>query len=214
METDRPEENSPIRIRKARLDDLGVLKKVVARAFDRDPFVNWMVIQDEKRTKRIELFCETGTKHYALQYEHVFTTEDCSGVTIWFPPEPRDCWNTSTLKDLSIIHKWISIMGIRKMPSRLHGYGVMKKHHLKNVKEPHYYLNVMCVDPAHQSKGIGSALVQHGLRMCNEKEVPAYLEAGTEKNLRFYQGHGFKMIEEFLLPANGPKTWPMIYEPQ
>jgi len=71
----------------------------------------------------------------------------------------------------------------------------------------------MCVDPPQQGNGIGSSLLQHVLSMCNEKGVPAYLEAGTDKNLRFYQGHGFKVIEEILLPANGPKTWPMIYEP-
>jgi len=125
MEKEEPRTDTQIRIRKVGHDDFGVLNKVVARAFDEDPFVNWMVVQDEKRTERIELFCETGTKHYALQYEHVFTTEDCSGMAVWFPPEPRECWNPSTLKDLRIIHKWISIMGIRNMPSRLSGYGVM-----------------------------------------------------------------------------------------
>jgi len=86
----------------------------------------------------------------------------------------------------------------------------MKKHHLK---EPHYYLNILGVDPAQQGKGIGSHIIQHGLAMCNEKGVPAYLECATEDNVRFYQKHDFKVIEDFMLPK-GPKLWTMIYEPK
>ena len=213
MQREESRTDTKIRIRKVRPDDLDVLKKVVGRAFDKDPFVNWMVVQDEKRTKRIELFCETATKHYALEYQHVFRTEDCSGMTIWLPPEPRNCWNPSTLKDLRFLHKWISIMGIRQMPSRLSGNEVMKKHHLRNMQGPHYYLSIICVDPAQQGKGIGSYLLQHGLFMCNEKGVPAYLETGIEEDVRFFEKHDFRVIEEFMLPR-GPKIWAMLYEPK
>ena len=213
MQPNDQNQSSQIRIRKARYADIDALKKPVARAFDKDPFVNWVVLQDGKRTKRIELFFETGAKHLALRYEHIFTTEDFSGVAMWYPPEPKNCWKSSTLKDLSLMHKWIAIMGIRQMPSRMSGHELIKKHHLKNMEEPHFYLEVMAVDPAHQRKGIGSRLVHHGLSMCNEKGVPAYLETGLEENVRFYQKHAFRVIEEFTLPK-GPKSWAMIYEPK
>ena len=108
------------------------------------------------------------------------------------------------------MHKWISMHGIRASPSRGSGAQMLKKHHLK---KPHYYLFAVGVDPEHQGKGIGSYLVQHGLSMCNEKGVPGYLECATEKHVRFYQRHGFKVIEDFMLPK-GPKVWTMIYEPK
>jgi len=209
MEANNQDQNSKIQIRKAGHDDLDAMKRVLARAYDKDPFINWMVLQDEKRIKRIETFFKGATEHYTLQYEHVFTTEDLCGATMWYPPEPKDCWKGSTLKDLRFMHGWISVTGIRQFLSRLLGYGVVKKHHLK---EPHYYLNVIGVDPVLQGKGIGSHLIQHGLQMCNEKRLPAYLECATEENVRFYQRHDFRVIDEFMLPK-GPKVWTMIYEP-
>jgi len=87
---------------------------------------------------------------------------------------------------------------------------MLAKHHLR---EPHYYLFAIGVDPADQGKGIGSHLVVHVLNnMCNERGLPAYLETATEENVRFYEKHDFKVREEFRLPK-GPKIWTMIYEP-
>jgi len=49
--------------------------------------------------------------------------------------------------------------------------------------------------------------------MCNERSIPAFLETATEANLGYYGQHGFKVIEDYVLPQNGPKVWTMIYDP-
>jgi len=46
MEKEESEMDTQTRIRKARYADIDALKKPVARAFDKDPFVNWVVLQD------------------------------------------------------------------------------------------------------------------------------------------------------------------------
>ena len=210
MHTDNLNQNTQIQIRKAGDDDLDPIKRVLARAYDKDPVVNWFVLQDGKRTQRIEKFFEVNFKDYAMKYDHVITTEELNGAAAWYPPEPKDCWKSSTLKNLSLIHKWISICGIRAVASRIFASLVLEKHHLK---KPHYYLFGLGVDPSQQGKGIGSHLLQFGLSMCNEKGVPAYLETETEDNVRFYEKHDFKVREEFMLPG-GPRIWTMIYEPK
>ena len=202
--------NSQIRIRKAGRNDLDALIKVLVRAYDQDPHVNWLVPKDEKRSQRIAKFFEVLVNHYGMKYDHAFTTEDLSGIAVWYPPEPRDSWKHSFLEDVILLPKWIQVCGIRGMPSGMAVDKLVKKHHLKR---PHYYLAPLGVDPVHQGRGIGSHLVQHGLRMCNEKGVPAYLETGKEENIRFYMKHGFKVIDEFFFPR-GPKMWTMIYEPK
>jgi len=210
MENEESRTDTQVRIRKAGYDDIDAMKRVLARAYDKDPLVNWFVLQDGKRTQRIEKFFEVPFKYYAMKYDHVITTEELNGAAAWYPPEPKDCWKSSTLKNLSLIHKIISICGIRAVPSRMLGLLMMEKHHLK---KPHYYLFGLGVDPSQQGKGIGSHLLQFGLSMCNEKGVPAYLETETEDNVRFYEKHDFKVVDEFLIPHNGPKIWTMIYEP-
>ena len=173
METDMSKTDTQLRIRKAGRNDLGTLIDVLVRAYDQDPIVDWLVLKDEKRSQRMATFFEILVNHSGMKYDHAFTTEDVSGIAGWYPPEPRDSWKHSFLEDVILLPKWIQVCGIRGMPSGMAVDKLVKKHHLKS---PHYYLSPLGVDPVHQGKGIGSHLLQHGLRMCNEKGVPAYLE--------------------------------------
>jgi len=191
METDMSKANGQIRIRKAGRNDLDTLISVLVRAYDQDPHVNWLVPKDEKRSERIAKFFEILVNHSGMKYDHAFTTEDLTGIAVWYPPEPRDRWKSSFLEDVILLPTWIQVCGIRGMPSGMAVDKLLKKHHLKR---PHYYLAPLGVDPVHQGTGIGSHLLQHGLRMCNEKGVPAYLETGTEENIRFYVKHDFKVL--------------------
>ena len=163
--------------------------------------------------ERAEKMIEVVLKYYVMKYDHVFVPEQVNAVAMWYPPEPQNSWKSSKLRDFSLMHKAISVAGVRRVPSLIHADGIIKEHHLKNMKEPHYYLFMLGVEPAHQGKGIGTRLVQHGLNMCDGQGVPAYLETAEEENVRFYEKHNFKVIDEFLIPHNGPKIWTMIYEP-
>jgi ribosomal protein S18 acetylase RimI-like enzyme len=214
MEIQESRTDTQIRIRKARYADVDVMKKVMARAYDKEPYTLYVVLQDEQRIERAEKMIEIVLKYYVMKYDHVFVPEQVNAVAMWYPPEPKNCWKSSKLRDFSLMHKAISVTGVRGVLSLMHSDGTIKEHHLKNMKEPHYYLFMLGVDPAHQGKGIGSYLVQHGLHMCRERGVPAYLECATEDNVRFYETHNFKVIDEFLVPHNGPKIWTMIYEPK
>lgn len=41
----------------------------------------------------------------------------------------------------------------------------------------------------------------------------AYLERSNEKNLPFYQSHGFRVVDALRLIMNGPTLWLMSREP-
>ena len=44
--------------------------------------------------------------------------------------------------------------------------------------------------------------------------APAYVESANERNLAFYQRHGFEVVEEFTLLGKGPRVWGMWRNPQ
>jgi len=211
MEREESRTDTQIRIRKAGYDDVDALKKVLAKTFDEDPIHKWCIAQDRKRTARMEKHFETHVKHYAMKYDHVFTTEELDVVAVWFPPEPKDSWKSSTLKDLSLIHKWVAITGFWKLLTTMSAIEFVKKRHLKR---PHYYLSYIGVDPPFQGRGIGTDLLWHGLQMCRQRGLPAYLETSQERNVRYYERNGFTVSEEFFVPHDGPKIWTMIYEPK
>ena len=50
----------------------------------------------------------------------------------------------------------------------------MARHH---PSEPHWYLPLIGVDPAHRGKGLGGALLSHALTACDREGSLAYLES-------------------------------------
>ena len=62
--------------------------------------------------------------------------------------------------------------------------------------EQHWHLGPLGVLPTHQGLGIGSMLME---RFCKEVDAcmaKAYLETDMEKNVRFYEKFGFRIISQ------------------
>lgn len=62
--------------------------------------------------------------------------------------------------------------------------------------EQHWHLGPIGVLPTHQGSGIGSILME---RFCKEVDAclaKAYLETDLDKNVRFYEKFGFKVVSE------------------
>jgi len=61
-------------------------------------------------------------------------------------------------------------------------------------QEAHWHLPLIGVDPVHQGKGIGSALLSVVLNVCDSQKVSAYLEATSPRNVPLYERHGFEAV--------------------
>jgi ribosomal protein S18 acetylase RimI-like enzyme len=83
----------------------------------------------------------------------------------------------------------------------------------RHPKGPHYYLYALGVDPSHQGRGLGSALLRAVLARCDAENVCAYLEASTPMNARLYARHGFQVTEELSMGPGAPTVSLMWREP-
>lgn len=77
----------------------------------------------------------------------------------------------------------------------------------------HWFLPLIGVDPVAQGRGLGSALLRHGLAPCDRDGLPAYLEATSPGNRALYERHGFRVIE-VLQAGSSPPMWAMLREPR
>ncbi len=77
--------------------------------------------------------------------------------------------------------------------------------------EPLWYLAFIGVDATSQSRGLGSALLSHALRLCDEQGTRAYLESSNPANIPFYERHGFEVMGKIEV-GSAPPIHPMIRE--
>ena len=76
--------------------------------------------------------------------------------------------------------------------------------HARNASKPHYYVRDVGVLPAMQGQGLGSALMRPTLEYCDRQNLPAYLEASSERSAALYERLGFRLIDELRVGGSPP----------
>jgi len=166
----------------------------------------WLFPAEPSRSRRCaRLFRIMLAAHY-LPSRTVWTTQDIEGAALWSPPGH---WNFTNAELARNALGMLASLG-RHTGRALRLLSTMDKAH---PAEPHWYLGVLGTSPAHQGKGIGSALLQPVLDRCDAEGMPAYLESSKESNIAFYARHGFELRGEITLPG-GPTIWPMWRDPR
>jgi len=69
--------------------------------------------------------------------------------------------------------------------------------------EPHWHLRLLGVDPRRQSRGLGAALLRHGLERAASTGHAVLLETFSERAVPFYLRNGFDVIVDDVEPTSG-----------
>jgi ribosomal protein S18 acetylase RimI-like enzyme len=128
---------------------------------------------------------------------------DYSGAALWIPPDVHP--DVDQL--ISLLQRTGSDQAKKDGPEifeKMSGY---------HPNEPHWYLPLLGVDPIHHGKGLGSALLQHVLVMCDQDNKYAYLESSNPRNIPLYKRHGFEMLGTIQVNTS-PTISPMLRKPR
>ena len=191
-------------LRTAHESDIEPLSRLLARAFHQDPFHCWLFPCSKTRLEKHQKFFFL-TLRPRIRRGAVFTSDCQRVVAAWTSPE----------HELSLFHflssglPCLSLMGSRAPLAVLAFFKTVAR----QPKHPHFYLSLLAVDPPFQGQGLGSGLLQKLLSQSDQKNVPVYLEATSERSFSFYQRHGFQLSETIQFPYRGPTLWLMNREP-
>ena len=72
-----------------------------------------------------------------------------------------------------------------------------------------WYLPLIGVDPGHQNKGIGAALMKYMTAKLDKEGAMAYLESSNKQNISLYLRHGFEVVGEIQI-YDSPIVTPMV----
>jgi ribosomal protein S18 acetylase RimI-like enzyme len=198
-----------VEVRRATPSDRDALAAMLSRAFYDDPVMAWFFPDDGRRAARCEVFFRRVILYgpYARAGD-VYTTEGLGSAAIWLPP---DKWRLGILDQLRFLPAILRILPLRWLASRLAAFNQIEARHPH--EPPHWYLSTLGTDPDQQGHGLGSALLADRLRRLDADALPAYLESSKERNVPFYERHGFAVTETVDLP-DGPRLWLMWRDPQ
>lgn len=178
--------------------DTGRSVAVILLAFSADPIVRWTYPDPERflssfpalvRAFGGRAFAEGTALHIGAFL----------GAALWLPPGigPDEDTLEALLQDSVAADRQPEVLGLMEQ---------MGEHH---PREPHWYLPLIGVDPAHQRKGYGAALLAQALARCDRDRVPAYLESTNPANVPLYQRHGFDLLGT-IQAGSSPPLFPML----
>lgn len=192
-------------VRPVRAEELARFYAVLARAFEDDPVTEFLFPDASSRVRRLQAFYRTMMPAMAA-HGRMDTSDSLLGGAVWQAPSPPAPGLGATLSMLLR-----SSLALRsRAPAGLELGRTLEALH---ERRPHWYLAILGTDPKHQGAGIGSALIAPVLERCDREGVLAYLESSKERNLRFYERHGFEVLREVQVPG-GPVMWPMLRSPR
>ncbi len=194
-------------VRRATGDDVDAMAAQLARTFFDDPVTCHIFRNVARRDAALRAFFRTQMRADYLPFGGCYTTEGYAGSAIWAPAgKPLQTGLGGILTMLPVLPYVATNMGTTLR--------LLSLVEAKHPREPHWYLASLGTAVEQQGKGVGGALMRPVLEHCDAEGIPCYLESSKERNVPFYRRHGFEVVEEVLLPGDGPPIWTMWREPR
>lgn len=168
-----------------------------------DPVVRWAMPDSNQYMNTLMPLAGAFGGDAAMEHGTAFVIGDFKGAIIWLPPG---------------VHTDDEAMGAIfaenvEEPHLSEVYALFEAMAEYHPKEPHWYLPLIGVDPVCQRQGLGSALLQHAVALCDQTQSLAYLESTTRSSVSLYQRNGFEVMGEIVVAAS-PPMFPMLRTPR
>ena len=183
---------------------------VLARAFRTDPLQTYILPDVDESEKRSPAMFSAIVRS-GVERAEVWTTTATAGIAVWRPPA-RGGPEEAKHDDANVDRLW-ELIGHAASERLSTFFAAIEPFHLEAAPEPHWYLEILGVDPAFQGQGIGSALLQPILDRADADGVACYLETVNAKNVPFYVAHGFAVVLEMIEPGSGLRLWTFRRDP-
>lgn len=173
---------------------------VLARAFSDTVQFSTVLPDGASRQRKLEsLF--TGTVKMTFSAKGVAErTAKFEGVALWLPPG-RDIGFWPMLRSAVASAPLIltpPYPNLRRLMGMLRQFDDTQK---QMMPDPHWHLMALGVDPAHQRRAFGPALVIRGRERADAHGAPIYVETETGPNVTFYEKLGFDVLDEIVIEA-------------
>jgi len=181
--------------------------EALALAFADDPGWTHILPESGVRAERLLTFFTAEIANVVPEHRELWVTDDGGGAALWGRPGR---WRVPLTRTIRPAPQMAKVFG-RRLGIATWAQLRFERHHPR--RPDHWYLHYVGVDPRHQGRGLGAALLAPVLERCDRERAPAYLESSSERNRALYERHGFELTGTFPLPAGGPPVREMWRDP-
>ena len=161
-----------------------VISTLVA-AFIADPFIRWLFPD----ARQYLAYFPQVLKYFAgaaFEHDGAYRTDDFTAAALWLPPGVGP--DEESLAG-------VMAQGVES-ERQADAFAVLEQVGASHPEMPHYYLPAIGVEPMLQRRGYGSALMDRGTALCDNRQVAAYLESTNAANIPLYERSGFEVVGE------------------
>ena len=184
---------------------------VLGRAFAKYELLRYY-FPDENRRRAIADSFVLIALSVCLKYGEAYTTsEKMEGVAAWLPPgkAPFGGWQILRSVPLPTLLRFG-----RQGAARMQAYGrFVANLHRKLLPYPHWYLQVIGVDPPYQGRGFTSRLIRPMLERIDWERMPCALDTNIDKNVAIYRRFGFEVVSQDKMPGTPVTSFLMLRKP-
>ena len=183
-------------------DDASAAFQTIVLAFAADPMARWTWSNAQQYLAAMPRMVRAFGGR-AFERGSAYAIAGYAGAALWLPPgvEPDDDGLNDVMQ---------STVSESQLEDGAAVFEQMAKYH---PQEPHWYLPLIGVDPAHQGRGFGDALMSYALDRCDRERAPAYLESSNPRNISLYRRHGFEPVGT-IQAGSSPTLVPMVRRPR
>ena len=211
--------------------------EMLARAFYDDPLSVYLVPNDAKRARVLPWMYERVVRYGSMYDGELLTNSSAAplapGASIPSSPLPL-AGEGPGVREVNAVAVWLPPglahtpitrlvrAGLALAPFKF-GLGAMGRfmaaNHVERLRaklapEPHWYLWLIGVAPERQGHGLGSSLIEPMIARADADAIPCYLETHKERNVTFYERHGYNVVHTGNVAKDGPPYWCLKREPR
>ncbi len=195
-----------IRIMPMPEDGLEAAAVVMSRAFLDEPlFVAGFPTPEER--ERVVPRIAQWTFRFGLEFGSVLVSEDHAGTAIAYRATEPVFSEERVSATEGELREHLGPAAWARYERMMHIWEVADEHLSQAVSEPHWYLDMVAVEPSRQGTGIGSALLRAVHALADIDGWPTVLLTFRARNIPFYERHGYEVVATGTEPSADLDYW-------
>jgi GNAT superfamily N-acetyltransferase len=186
--------------------DLDAAAALLARAFVDEPVLGFLLGHERDRERRLIFTTLCRDVMGAGVIESMRGPDgELASVAVWMAPGAHP---VPLRRELRMVPAWLRLVTMhpRAVPGLLRASPALDRLH---PREPHWFLFMLGTEPPLQQGGLGTVLVEHGVRRAAAEGVPAHLDTGLQRNVKWFRRFGFEVADEVRVVPGAPPLWGM-----